>query len=286
MLPSFLNVVLCNTSLHINVLVWLLISVSSIIAAYVRNPIHSVLSLILVFIGTGFMLMLLNIEYLAFVFLVVYAGAVAILILYSVMLIKTRGTDLNISTLAYLPITFFLHVTIFFHIAVLVNETFNKTQVNILVQATNNIRATANVHYPWYLDKYLYAKHIFITNMYNFGFLPSKEAFIKFIYLVRELPLALSHKNYLYNLENYKLLLTAEYELYINYFNVLYSSINIKAFAHCFYINFYATIFVAALILLIAMIGSISLVAYKQKDTKRQDNYKQVLRDFYKNLKQ
>ena len=79
-----------------------IISGSMVISA--RNPIHSVLFLVLVFCNAAGLLILLETEFLAMLFLVVYVGAIAVLFLFVVMMLNVRITELNESILRYIPI--------------------------------------------------------------------------------------------------------------------------------------------------------------------------------------
>lgn len=69
-----------------------------------KNPIHSILSLILVFCNVAGLLILLEVEFLAMMFLVVYVGAIAILFLFVVMMLNIRLVELQENLVRYLPI--------------------------------------------------------------------------------------------------------------------------------------------------------------------------------------
>jgi len=69
-----------------------------------KNPIHSVLFLILVFCNSAGLLMLLGVEFLGIIFIIVYVGAIAILFLFVVMMLNIKLVELNENTLRYLPI--------------------------------------------------------------------------------------------------------------------------------------------------------------------------------------
>ena len=56
--------------------------VSAIMVISSRNPVHSVLFLVLVFCNSAGLLILLETEFLAMLFLVVYVGAIAVLFLF------------------------------------------------------------------------------------------------------------------------------------------------------------------------------------------------------------
>jgi len=64
--------------------------VSAILVVNVYNPVHSVLLLVSVFINISAILLILKIEFLAFVYIVVYIGAIAVLFLFVVMMLNIR----------------------------------------------------------------------------------------------------------------------------------------------------------------------------------------------------
>ena len=68
-----------------------------------RNPVHSVLFLILSFFNAAALFVLLGAEFLAMLLVVVYVGAVAVLFLFVVMMLDIDFADLKRGTLQYLP---------------------------------------------------------------------------------------------------------------------------------------------------------------------------------------
>ena len=69
-----------------------------------RNPVHSVLYLILAFVNGAGLFMLLGAEFLAMILIVVYVGAVAVLFLFVVMMLDVDFAELRQGFLDYLPI--------------------------------------------------------------------------------------------------------------------------------------------------------------------------------------
>jgi NADH-quinone oxidoreductase subunit J len=68
-----------------------------------RNPVHSVLFLILAFFNAAGLFVLLGAEFLAMILVVVYVGAVAVLFLFVVMMLDIDFAELKRGTLQYLP---------------------------------------------------------------------------------------------------------------------------------------------------------------------------------------
>src|SRR4051812_785498 len=69
-----------------------------------RNPVHSVLFLILAFFNGAGLFVLLGAEFLAMILVVVYVGAVAVLFLFVVMMLDVDFVQLRQGFLSYLPI--------------------------------------------------------------------------------------------------------------------------------------------------------------------------------------
>ncbi|MBU6371696.1 MAG: NADH-quinone oxidoreductase subunit J [Alphaproteobacteria bacterium] len=69
-----------------------------------RNPVHSVLFLILTFFSTAGLFVLLGAEFLAMLLVVVYVGAVAVLFLFVVMMLDVNFAELKQGFLSYMPL--------------------------------------------------------------------------------------------------------------------------------------------------------------------------------------
>ena len=69
-----------------------------------RNPVHSVMFLILAFFNSAGLFVLLGAEFLAMILVVVYVGAVAVLFLFVVMMLDINFVELRQGFLRYLPI--------------------------------------------------------------------------------------------------------------------------------------------------------------------------------------
>jgi NADH-quinone oxidoreductase subunit J len=69
-----------------------------------RNPVHSVLFLILAFVNAAGLFLLLGAEFLAMILVVVYVGAVAVLFLFVVMMLDVDFAELREGFLQYLPV--------------------------------------------------------------------------------------------------------------------------------------------------------------------------------------
>src|SRR6266508_6264697 len=69
-----------------------------------RNPVHSVLFLILAFVNAAGLFVLMGAEFLAMILIIVYVGAVAVLFLFVVMMLDIDFAELRSGFMRYLPI--------------------------------------------------------------------------------------------------------------------------------------------------------------------------------------
>jgi NADH-quinone oxidoreductase subunit J len=69
-----------------------------------KNPVHSVLYLILAFVNASGLFILMGAEFLAMILIVVYVGAVLVLFLFVVMMLDVDFAELRQGFLSYLPI--------------------------------------------------------------------------------------------------------------------------------------------------------------------------------------
>jgi NADH-quinone oxidoreductase subunit J len=79
---------------------------SAVMVIASRNPVHSVLYLILAFVNASGLFVLMGAEFLAMMLIVVYVGAVAVLFLFVVMMLDVDFAELRQGILQYLPIGF------------------------------------------------------------------------------------------------------------------------------------------------------------------------------------
>jgi NADH-quinone oxidoreductase subunit J len=77
---------------------------SAVMVIAAKNPVHSVLFLILAFVNAAGLFMLLGAEFLAMILIVVYVGAVAVLFLFVVMMLDVDFAELRQGYLQYLPV--------------------------------------------------------------------------------------------------------------------------------------------------------------------------------------
>jgi NADH-quinone oxidoreductase subunit J len=77
---------------------------SACVVIFARNPVHSVLFLILAFCNGAGLFLLTGAEFLAMILIVVYVGAVAVLFLFVVMMLDVDFAELKQGFSKYLPV--------------------------------------------------------------------------------------------------------------------------------------------------------------------------------------
>jgi len=82
-----------------------------------RNPVHSVLWLILAFLSAAGLFVLLGAEFVAMLLIIVYVGAVAVLFLFVVMMLDVDFAELKAEMARYLPLALLIGVVILMQLA-------------------------------------------------------------------------------------------------------------------------------------------------------------------------
>src|SRR5580693_9242183 len=89
---------------------------SAVMVIAARNPVHSVLFLILAFVNAAGLFVLLGAEFLAWILIIVYVGAVAVLFLFVVMMLDVDFAELRQGFINYLPAGSVIGGILFFEI--------------------------------------------------------------------------------------------------------------------------------------------------------------------------
>ena len=108
---------------------------SALMVISAKNPVHSVLFLILSFVNAASLFVLLGAEFLAMILIVVYVGAVAVLFLFVVMMLDINYIKLREGFLQYLPFGALLGIVLFIELGMLIF--INKSGENNLVKFSN-----------------------------------------------------------------------------------------------------------------------------------------------------
>lgn len=135
-----------------------------------RNPVHSVLFLILAFFNAAGLFVLLSAEFLAMILVVVYVGAVAVLFLFVVMMLDVDFAELKQGFIRYLPLGAALGVIVLIEIAFVVSSWAigPLSQANVttpMPAGMTNTMALGRVIYTQYVSLFEAAGLILLTAM-------------------------------------------------------------------------------------------------------------------------
>ena len=108
---------------------------SAIMVIIASHSVFSLLFLVLSFLASAFLLFMLECEFLALIFIVVYVGAIAVLFLFAVMMLDAKLQNLARNIFRYLPVGFLFGLG--FLIPVLYHFSFGiKENANLFIQTS------------------------------------------------------------------------------------------------------------------------------------------------------
>ena len=108
---------------------------SALMVISARNPVHSVLFLILSFVNASGLFVLLGAEFLAMILVVVYVGAVAVLFLFVVMMLDINFVKLREGFLQYLPFGALLGIVLITELGILfLTKSFSENALSKFVE--------------------------------------------------------------------------------------------------------------------------------------------------------
>jgi NADH-quinone oxidoreductase subunit J len=137
-----------------------------------RNPVHSVLWLILAFLSTSGLFVLLGAEFVAMLLVIVYVGAVAVLFLFVVMMLDIDFAELKGEMARYMPLGLLIGVVLLMQIAIGVGVWKVAPEADVLRQAVapaipdvENTRALGMLIYDKYILLFQLAGMILLVAM-------------------------------------------------------------------------------------------------------------------------
>jgi len=125
-----------------------------------KNPVHSVLFLIMAFFNSAALFVLLGAEFLAMILVVVYVGAVAVLFMFVVMMLDINFVEMRQGFLQYLPIGGLIGLILLVELIVIVGGWHFAPEIAVnAVAQTPPADATTNTHA---LGQLIYTHYIYL----------------------------------------------------------------------------------------------------------------------------
>ncbi len=148
-----------------------------------RNPVHSVLFLILAFFNAAGLFMLMGAEFLALILIVVYVGAVAVLFLFVVMMLDVDFSELREGFLQYLPIGGIIGIVLLVELVLVVGGlSIDPDGARVAVQPIPDMAETSNIEA---IGNLLYTKYVFFFQL---------AGLILLVAMIGAIVLTLSHR--------------------------------------------------------------------------------------------
>jgi NADH-quinone oxidoreductase subunit J len=143
---------------------------SAVMVIASRNPVHSVLFLILAFVNASGLFVLMGAEFLAMILIVVYVGAVAVLFLFVIMMLDVDFDQLREGFIQYLPVglvvggifLFELLMTVGFWV---INPGVSKQITSAIPTNVSNTEALGLVLYTKYIHYFQLAGMVLLVAM-------------------------------------------------------------------------------------------------------------------------
>ena len=226
-----------------------------------KNPVYSVLFLILVFCNSAGLLLLLNLDFFALIFLIVYVGAIAVLFLFVVMMLNIKLTEVHESIFHYLPIGGFVGFIFFLEFYFLFNQEIVPLHLDNFSQQNDSFLV-----FQFYLFAILaFLKYGFTTTNFSEKFQLYSDSFFE----------------KLANIDKF----SSNHIDYVIWPTLIDSKTPVEALGQVLYTYYSYFFIVASLILLISMIGAIMLTLNPNRAVKRQQVFEQNARDFAQTVK-
>ena len=143
---------------------------SGVLVVSARNPVHSVLFLILAFFNAAGLFILIGAEFLAMILVIVYVGAVAVLFLFVVMMLDIDFLQLRSGFVQYLPIGTLVGLILLAELFLVIGGwAVSPSQAPALAAAggvpLSNTRALGDILYTRYLFAFQVAGLILLVAM-------------------------------------------------------------------------------------------------------------------------
>jgi NADH-quinone oxidoreductase subunit J len=133
---------------------------SGVMVISARNPVHSVLFLILAFFNAAGLFILMGAEFIGFILVIVYVGAVAVLFIFVVMMLDINFVEMRQGFLQYLPVGGLIGTVLLVELIFVVTSWAVSPESGSLLAAKTPALAQANNTEA--LGRLLYTKYIYL----------------------------------------------------------------------------------------------------------------------------
>jgi len=177
--------------LFLNVLFYffsIFLIISALIVVISQHPVFSLLFLVSSFLFASFLLFLLECEFLALLFIVIYVGAIAVLFLFAIMMLEFKLDNLHKNLMKYIPVGFIFGLVFFlpiinkiivqFECSYNINSFYFNKYKNWydLIDSVTDVEVYGEILYSYFVLQFLIAGLIllvvlvgvvYLTNIFN-----------------------------------------------------------------------------------------------------------------------
>lgn len=230
-----------------------------------RNPVHAVLYLVLTFCQAAALLILLGLDFFAMLFLIVYVGAIAVLLLFVIMMLNVKVVEVSDNTSRFLPFAGILGVLFFGQLFVLCASEFPA----LLSGNQNWMLSTGGLAF------FGFPFEFFVRGCYNWicGDLTWGQWQADWVYCMNEFQACQASTPNLLQLPTYT-----------DWSHELTTLSSVQAIGTVLYTEYVLFFLLASCILLVAMVGAIMLTLHKGSSVKRQIVAEQNAREYTKTI--
>ena len=252
---------------------------SGIMTIRSKNPVHSVLFLILVFCNASGLLILLGLDFFAMVFLVVYVGAIAVLFLFVVMMLNIKLVEINENILRYLPIGGLIGLIFLFEIFLIIDSDLIPI-LGFPKKFSTDLFLSSGL-FNVFLTVLFLIKSFFLLVSFQKGFSQTYTDFCSFKIDLGEffVQSSLSFEKVIQTHQQ-----ISDPFFFTQWSNLVNASSNIESIGVLIYTYYFYFFLVASLILLVSMVGAIVLTMHRGVEVKRQEIFEQNSREFTKTI--
>jgi len=135
-----------------------LVIASAAMVIFARNPVHSVMWLILAFFNAAGLMLLAGAEFIAMLLVIVYVGAVAVLFLFVVMMLDIDFAELRAGFVRYLPLGALVAIILAAELVFAVGA-WSAGGIDLTARAAPAVTDKSNIQQ---IGELLYTKYIFL----------------------------------------------------------------------------------------------------------------------------
>lgn len=160
--------------------------ISALMVVISQHPVFSLLFLVSSFLFSSFLLFLLECEFLALLFIIIYVGAIAILFLFAIMMLEYKFSNLSKNVMKYLPIGTIFSIVLLLFIIYEISVNFEKNLFDNfylnkyqnwydLIDSITDVEVYGQILYSYFVLQFLVAGLILLVVLIGVTYLTNNR---------------------------------------------------------------------------------------------------------------